>query len=237
MEIEEVESQVIHDFVEQASSLPASSLGRLILEATCQPSLFSFSEIQSPPGIAATLPQLIPDQVLKLKQLTLLTLAETNKVLCYDELLKELEVSNVRELEDFLINECMYKAIVKGKLNQLRRCFEVQFAAGRDPIEGKLELMIETVEKWQATSENMLSLIQEKIAWAQMMHQKDDSHQKEVDDRIKTAKKGLNSEKPYQRERSNMWPRGNLSLDHDGTVLQPEDPIRSKRRRSPNFSR
>ncbi|CAN6566524.1 unnamed protein product [Malus baccata var. baccata] len=50
-------------------------------------------------GDASHLPHLVPDQVLKLKQLTVLTLAETNK---------ELDVINVRELEDFLINECMY---------------------------------------------------------------------------------------------------------------------------------
>lgn len=31
-------------------------------------------------GVANQLPQLVPDQVLKLKQLTVLTLAETNKV-------------------------------------------------------------------------------------------------------------------------------------------------------------
>ncbi|KAK2381108.1 COP9 signalosome complex subunit [Trifolium repens] len=47
-------------------------------------------------GNGEHLPQLVPDQILKLKQLTVLTLAETYK---------ELDVTNVRELEDFLINE------------------------------------------------------------------------------------------------------------------------------------
>ncbi|VVB04686.1 unnamed protein product [Arabis nemorensis] len=46
--------------------------------------------------------------ILKIKQLTVLTLAESNKVLPYDTLMVELDVTNVRELEDFLINECMY---------------------------------------------------------------------------------------------------------------------------------
>ncbi|CAL5338659.1 unnamed protein product [Camellia sinensis] len=52
-------------------------------------------------GNAGRLPQLVPDQTLKLKQLTVQTLAETDK---------ELDVTNVRELEDFLINECMHVA-------------------------------------------------------------------------------------------------------------------------------
>ncbi|KAB5564124.1 hypothetical protein DKX38_004178 [Salix brachista] len=57
---------------------------------------------------SALLPKLLPDQILKLKQLTVLTLSETTKVLSYNKLQEELEVSNVRELEDFLINDCMY---------------------------------------------------------------------------------------------------------------------------------
>ncbi|KAL5067099.1 hypothetical protein RYX36_017986, partial [Vicia faba] len=59
-------------------------------------------------GNVDCLMQLTPDQILKLKQLTVLTLTETYKVLPYDQLMQELDVTNVCELEDFLINECMY---------------------------------------------------------------------------------------------------------------------------------
>nr|XP_028961416.1 COP9 signalosome complex subunit 7-like isoform X7 [Malus domestica] len=65
---------------------------------------------------ASRLPHLVPDQVLKLKQLTVLTLAETNKVLPYHQLMQELDVINVQELEDFLINECMYAVIILSSL-------------------------------------------------------------------------------------------------------------------------
>ncbi|KVH97176.1 hypothetical protein Ccrd_000725 [Cynara cardunculus var. scolymus] len=114
----------------------SSALANVIVEATSHPSLFAFSEILAVPNIielqgtehsiyldllqmfahgtwseyksnASNLPQLTRDQVLKLKQLTMLTLAEANKVLPYDVLMHELDVVNVRELEDFLINECM----------------------------------------------------------------------------------------------------------------------------------
>nr|GMC69072.1 COP9 signalosome complex subunit 7 isoform X3 [Ipomoea batatas] len=57
-------------------------------------------------------------------------------------------LATVRELEDFLINECMDKGIVRGKLDQLRRCFEVQFAAGRDLSPGQLASLIETLSDW-----------------------------------------------------------------------------------------
>jgi hypothetical protein len=74
---------------------------------------------------AQMLPALEPQQELKLKQLTVMTLAERSKVLPYDLLMQQLNISNVRELEDLLINDCMYSGIVRGKLDQRRRCFEV----------------------------------------------------------------------------------------------------------------
>ncbi|KAE8665029.1 COP9 signalosome complex subunit 7 [Hibiscus syriacus] len=91
----------------------SSTVGPIIVEATSHPSLFAFSEILAVPAVVelegtdnsmhlevlrlfahgtwsdykrnnGRLPQLVPDQVLELKQLTVLTLAETNKVLSYD---------------------------------------------------------------------------------------------------------------------------------------------------------
>ncbi|AQK40391.1 COP9 signalosome complex subunit 7, partial [Zea mays] len=38
--------------------------------------------------------------------------------------------------------------IVRGKLDQLRRCFEVQFAAGRDLTPDQLNNMIEILSDW-----------------------------------------------------------------------------------------
>ena len=51
MEIEQQQSQLIQQFVHQASTLTVSSLPALIVEATSHPSLFSFSEILSVPNL------------------------------------------------------------------------------------------------------------------------------------------------------------------------------------------
>ncbi|VVA93961.1 unnamed protein product [Arabis nemorensis] len=67
-----------------------------------------FDKVLKEESNASRIPQLVPDQIFKLKKLTVLTLAESNKVLPYDTLMVELDVTNFRELEDFLINECMY---------------------------------------------------------------------------------------------------------------------------------
>ncbi|PWZ04322.1 COP9 signalosome complex subunit 7 [Zea mays] len=140
---------------------------------------------------SGSLPALLPDQVRKLKQLSVLTLAESTKILPYDQLMQELDVSNVRELEDFLINECMYSGIVRGKLDQLRRCFEVQFAAGRDLTPDQLNNMIEILSDWLGTSDSLLHQIQEKIKWADTMSDVNKKHQKEFEDRVEEAKKSI----------------------------------------------
>ncbi|GLT51562.1 hypothetical protein SLA2020_249640 [Shorea laevis] len=257
MDIEQKQAELIDHFVKRASACKGSALGSVIAEATSHPSLFAFSEILAVstvaelPGTehsvyvdmlrlfahgtwsdyknnAGRLPQLAPDQVLKLKQLTVLTLAETNKVLPYDQLMQELDVANVRELEDFLINECMYAGIVRGKLDQLRRCFEVQFAAGRDLRPGQLGNMIQTLSSWLATSDNLLISIQEKIKWADTMSELDKKHRKDVEERVEEVKKSISL-------KADVDFRGveEIYSEPGGVMDYEEDRSRPKRRRHP----
>ncbi|KAL1322607.1 hypothetical protein HN51_067614 [Arachis hypogaea] len=258
MDIEQKQSELIDQFVKQASSNSPNSpaIVSVIVDATSHPSLFAFSEILALPNVlqleasensayldmlrlfahgtwsdyksnADRLPKLTPDQILKLKQLTVLTLAETFKVLPYDQLMQELDVTNVRELEDFLINECMYAGIVRGKLDQLRRCFEVQFAAGRDLRPGQLGSMIHTLSNWLSTSENLLVSIQEKIRWADSMSEVDKKHRKEVEEKVEEVKKSL--------FKADIDFRGHEEIcsESGGVMDYEEDRIRPKRRRHP----
>ncbi|KAI3681299.1 hypothetical protein L6452_36089 [Arctium lappa] len=257
MDIEQKQEELIEHFVNQASTFQGSSLATVIIEATSHPSLFAFSEILSVLNVielqgtehsiyldllrmfahgtwseykssAGSLPPFAPDQVLKLKQLTVLTLAETNKVLPYDVLMQELDVVNVRELEDFLINECMYVGIVRGKLDQFRRCFQVQFAAGRDLRPGQLGSMIHTLSNWLSTSDNLLISIQEKIKWADTMSELDKKHKKEADERMEEVKKALSLKADIDfRGHEEMFSELGGVMDYD------EDRTRPKRRRHP----
>ncbi|XP_076913925.1 COP9 signalosome complex subunit 7-like isoform X2 [Bidens hawaiensis] len=258
MDIEQKQEEIIQHFITQASNSNsnsnASSLATVITDATSHPSLFAFSEILSVPNlqgmehsvyldllrmfahgtwsdykrIASDLPPLTPDQARKLKQLTVLTLAEANKILPYDVLMQELDVINVRELEDFLINECMYVGIVRGKLDQLRRCFQVQFAAGRDLRPGQLASMIHTLSSWLSTSDNLLITIQDKIKWADTTNELDKKHKKEAEERMEEAKKTLSLKADIDfRGHEEMYPEPGGVMDYD------EDRIRPKRRRHP----
>lgn len=218
MEVEQKQGDVIQEFVLLAATARGRAAVELIIHATSHPQLFAFSELLSAPHIAELkgtdheaaldllhlfaygtwsdyrsnqqmLPALEPQQVLKLKQLTIMTLAETAKVLPYYLLMQELEISNVRELEDLLINDCMYAGVVRGKLDQRRRCFEVQFAAGRDLRPGQLDNMIATLGNWLDNSDNLLLSIQEKIMWAGSMSDQHRQHKKEVEDKVEEVRK------------------------------------------------
>ncbi|XP_022959597.1 COP9 signalosome complex subunit 7-like isoform X2 [Cucurbita moschata] len=257
MDIEQKQNEFIDHFVKRASSLKGSALASVVTEATSHPSLFAFSEILAVPDVvelegtehsvyldvlrlfaygtwsdytsnSGRLPELGSDQALKLKQLTVLTLAETNKVLPYDQLMQELDVTNVRELEDFLINECMYAGIVRGKLDQLQRCFEVQFAAGRDLKPEQLGSMIQTLSNWLTTSDNLSVSIQEKIKWADNMSGLDKKHRKEVEERVEDVKKSLSS-------KADIDIRGHEEVysEPGGVMDYEEDRSRPKRRRHP----
>ncbi|KAJ8765091.1 hypothetical protein K2173_010574 [Erythroxylum novogranatense] len=76
-------------------------------------------------------------------------------VLPYDELTRELDIINVCELEDFLINECMY-------------------TVGLSPI---WNLFLS--ELFLALSDNLLVSIQEKIKWVDTTSELDKKHKKD----------------------------------------------------------
>ncbi|KAK8916320.1 COP9 signalosome complex subunit 7 [Platanthera zijinensis] len=258
MDIEQQQADVIEQFVKQVGVLEGASLAGLLIEATSHPSLFAFSEILSVSNLstlegtqysssldllrlfaygtwadyksnAGRLPALLPDQVRKLKQLSVLTLAEDNKVLPYDKLMQELDVSNVRELEDFLINECMYSGIVRGKLDQLRRCFEVQFAAGRDLRPEQVNGMIETLANWLSLSDNLLHSIQDKIRWADTMSDVDKKHRKEIEDKVEDLKKTIKADLDLRGHEEILF------SDSGGLLEYEEDRVRSKRYLSPTY--
>ena len=77
------------------------------------------------------LPELSPAQEVKLRQLSLISLAEQKKVLPYSVLQEELQLSQVRDIEDFLI-DCMVLGLLNGKLDQKQRHLEVEYSKARD---------------------------------------------------------------------------------------------------------
>lgn len=77
------------------------------------------------------LPALSDSQLNKLRQMTIVSLASRQKHLPYAVLLSALGLTNVRQLEDLII-EAIYADILQGKLDQKNQTLEVNSAIGRD---------------------------------------------------------------------------------------------------------
>ena len=70
------------------------------------------------------------------------------QTLAYDSLLEQLDLKSIRELEDFLINECIYTEMLNGKLDQQSRCLEVRSAISRDIKKEDVDSMIDVFGHW-----------------------------------------------------------------------------------------
>ena len=133
----------MEDLVERCRAATGKAAADLVDEATAAPGVLVFGELldlegvqalASDPSLASTLaqlrvfahgtlpdyradsslPPLSPAQELKLRRLTVASLAERSAVLSYADLMRALELSTIRELEDLLINECVAAGVVRG---------------------------------------------------------------------------------------------------------------------------
>lgn len=94
----------------------------------------------------------------------MVSLAERSAELTYDELQATLEIGSTRELEDLLINECMYTGLVRGTLDQQRRMFHVRGCAGRDVPRESLKDIVAGLERWEANTGALLQTIEQSAA-------------------------------------------------------------------------
>jgi COP9 signalosome complex subunit 7 len=119
--------------------------------------------------------------------LTYSYLEPTTQTIPYVDLLQQLEITNVRELEDLII-DCIYQGIIKGRLDQQRKHLEIDFAIGRDLRPGQLETMIATLINWNQKAETLLHSIEDKIKFAQVHQQQVKDSKKSFDDKLEAVK-------------------------------------------------
>ncbi|KAF5312211.1 hypothetical protein D9619_003684 [Psilocybe cf. subviscida] len=182
----------LEPFLLMGKSMKGAAAAKLIQDATAAPGVFIFSELLQLPNIqelanneqhkkAYALLQLFayktyPDylqykdellplnqnQLTKLKHLTIVSLAADRRILPYPELLRTLDVSSVRELEDLII-DAIYLDLLQGKLDQKEEQFEVSYTMGRDLEPGKLEQVLAALNDWAATTSSVLAALDDKI--------------------------------------------------------------------------
>ena len=69
----------------------------------------------------------------------------------YATLRQQLGIDNIRQLEDFVIGECFYAGIIKGKLDQHKQCLHVHDAISRDIRREELVSILQGLRNWYAS--------------------------------------------------------------------------------------
>ncbi|EGF83369.1 hypothetical protein BATDEDRAFT_34145 [Batrachochytrium dendrobatidis JAM81] len=118
--------------------------------------IFAYGTVQDYKNDQANLPELTPQQFKKLQHLTIATLSSQSRNLKYDQLLVALGMSNVRELEDLII-DAIYQNVISGKLDQKKSILSVEYSMGRDVKPEQTALVLKTLQQWLQTSKEILS--------------------------------------------------------------------------------
>ncbi|KAG1871800.1 hypothetical protein DFJ58DRAFT_890462, partial [Suillus subalutaceus] len=110
-----------------------------------------------------SLPQLNQAQIIKLKHLSIVSLATSRRILPYSLLLQELQMPTIRDLEDLII-DAIYLDILRGKLDQKEQQLEIEYTMGRDLEPGKAEAVACGSEDMVAsTTVSVLSALDNKL--------------------------------------------------------------------------
>jgi len=133
---------------------------------------------------------LTPQQARKLKQLTIVSLACESKVIPYTVLQQQLEIQELRELEDLII-DAIYQGLIQGSLDQKSKQLEVEFTMGRDLKPDDVDSMIATLQAWAGQSDNLLKTIKDKIQHANAMSDVEKKHKEEFEKRVENVKANL----------------------------------------------
>ena len=93
--------------------------------------IFAYGTYEEYISNQAALPTLTEPMKKKLRLLTVATIATKEKTIKYELMQKVLGIESIRELEDLIIDGTN-NSVLKGKLDQKSKHFEVDYAMGRD---------------------------------------------------------------------------------------------------------
>ncbi|XP_064142622.1 COP9 signalosome complex subunit 7b isoform X2 [Loxodonta africana] len=177
-----------------------------------------------------SLPELSTAQQNKLKHLTIVSLASRMKCIPYSVLLKDLEMRNLRELEDLII-EAVYTDIIQGKLDQRNQLLEVDFCIGRDIRKKDINNIVKTLHEWCDGCEAVLLGIEQQVLRANQYKENHNRTQQQVETErltrerclvnlasgsfpwLPTSRRHSKPLRPLQLRRwSNSWLNGSVPL-------------------------
>jgi COP9 signalosome complex subunit 7 len=125
------------------------------------------------------LPPLNPAQTLKLKQLSLLTLAQDPANLTYEKLMAALEITSIRDLENIVISS-IYGGLLSGTLDpHNQRITITSISPLRDVSPSTIPTLISTLHEWSQRCSSTLSILESQIAQIRSEAQKRHKEERE----------------------------------------------------------
>uniref|UniRef100_A0A673UZU5 COP9 signalosome subunit 7B n=1 Tax=Suricata suricatta TaxID=37032 RepID=A0A673UZU5_SURSU len=157
-------SNLLEQFILLAKGTSGSALTALISQVLEAPGVYVFGE--------------------------LLELANVQECIPYSVLLKDLEMRNLRELEDLII-EAVYTDIIQGKLDQRNQLLEVDFCIGRDIRKKDINNIVKTLHEWCDGCEAVLLGIEQQVLRANQYKESHSRTQQQIEAEVTNIKKTL----------------------------------------------
>jgi len=132
-------------------------------------------------------PELSAAMQKKLRLLTVVSLATETKLIPYTRLQEELDLENVRDLEDLVI-EGASAGVVLGKLDQKNSHFEVDFFIGRDLRKVDVGNIVNVLGSWTDTCDSILLNIENQVDRLNKEKQKQKDHKFGLEAKINEVK-------------------------------------------------
>ncbi|XP_013920157.1 PREDICTED: COP9 signalosome complex subunit 7a isoform X2 [Thamnophis sirtalis] len=192
-----VSGQNQEQFLLLARSAHGAALASLIHQVLEAPGIYVFGELLDMPNVqelaeteAGNLPPLTEAQKNKLRHLSVVTLASKLKCIPYSVLLEQLQLKNVRQLEDLVI-EAVYADVLRGSLDQRNQRLEVDYSIGRDIRREELSIITRTLQEWCQGCEVVLSSIEEQVSRANQHKEQQLGLKQQIESEVANLKKTI----------------------------------------------
>lgn len=186
----------------------------------------------------AGLPALDAVQTRKLRQLTLASLAARHSHLGYDLLRAQLDIAELRELED-LVLDTVYQGLIDAKIDQQRQQVIVDFAVGRDVRDSDLVAIQAVLNSWLARSTAIMRVIEDKVNLARSEIKVEAMRREEFEQRVKDVKENirlmLEQQEAEQRAGMRRQMVGAPAMVGGPGAVGPGGPRRGQDPRHPQF--
>eukprot|EP01026_Neomeris_dumetosa_P050768 TRINITY_DN44572_c0_g1_i3.p3 TRINITY_DN44572_c0_g1~~TRINITY_DN44572_c0_g1_i3.p3 ORF type:complete len:163 (-),score=28.56 TRINITY_DN44572_c0_g1_i3:389-877(-) len=114
----------------------------------------------------------------------------------YKVLAEELQIDGgTRALEDFIIKECIYQGVIKGKLDQRHACIHISHTVGRDVPREKLPQLSASLQEWLKRTGTVISSIEECLQELGLQKLKVKEQSSQIEQQVETVRQQVQQDK------------------------------------------